>query len=43
MKQELRIKYLKILQDQYLKGIISGKKYKKEIKFVRSLKPIKSI
>lgn len=40
MKQELRIKYLKILQQQLQKGIISNKKYKKELKFVRNLTSI---
>jgi hypothetical protein len=37
MYTEKQLKYLKILKEQRLKGIIKKKEYKKELKFVREL------
>ena len=37
MYTEKQLKYLKILQEQKNKGIISNKKYKKEVSFTKGL------
>lgn len=37
MYSEKQLKYLKILQEQKNRGIISKKKYKKEVSFTKSL------
>jgi hypothetical protein len=38
MYREKQLKYLKILQEQKERGIITKKKYKKEVSFIRTLK-----
>jgi hypothetical protein len=37
MYNEKQLKYLKILQEQKERGIITKKKYKKEVSFIRNL------
>jgi hypothetical protein len=37
MYNDKQLKYLKILQEQKKKGIITKKKYKKEVSFVRDM------
>jgi hypothetical protein len=38
MKRELEMKYRTILQHQLRKGVITERKYKKEVKFINKLK-----
>jgi hypothetical protein len=37
MKTEKQLNYLRILNQNYNKGLITKKEYKKEVKFVRSI------